>query len=634
MPMVVAGAALAGVAGGFTIGAGGALVFGFSWTAFAGSLVLGGLSHAMQKKPPSAAGGAGRSASFARDRTLSLRQPVAPRRVVYGRGRLGGTIVFVETTGSSNQTLHLVIALAGHRVQAIGNPYFDGEEVELDGNGDATGRWAGKVFCARKLGTADQTAFTGLGAKWTSAHRLRGVACACLRLTWDNDLFPGGLPAISFDLEGRDEVFDPRTQTTGYSENAALCLADYLASGFGLGAAYGDEIDENDLIEAANVCDEAVTLVEGGTEPRYACNGSLETNEAPYRAIEDMLSAMAGQAVWSGGVWRIRAGAWRVPEDGVLTVDAVRAGLGLRTRVSRRENFNAIKGVFVSPDNDWQPDDFPAVTKQLWLDEDQGQRVWKDIELKFTISAATAQRIARIELERARRQETLSWPGKLSAWRFVPADTVSVDIARYGFEEKTFEVRSTRFVVEDDMALGCDLVLRASDANVYAWSPGEDENIYAPAPRTTLPSPFFVAAPTSVSVQAEEIPTRAGDITFKLLVTWTGPADAFVDSGGRIELQFKLAAASDWRPSLMIDGAQTFAEIYQVEQGEVYDLRVRAWNGIGVRSAWQTISDFTVTDGGGVAFAENWGRVADPAVSFDAWGSVADAATVFEDWGA
>jgi len=532
------------------------------------------------------------------------------------------------------QTLHLVIALAGHRVQAIGNPYFDGEEVDLDGNGDATGKWAGKVFCARKLGTADQTAFTGLGAKWTSAHRLRGVACAYLRLTWDNDLFPGGLPAISFDLEGRDEIWDPRTETTGYSENAALCVADYIASAsFGLGAAYGEEIDEDDLAEAANICDEAVTLAAGGTEPRYTCNGSLETSEAPFRAIEDLLSAMAGQAVWSGGVWRIRAGAWRVPEGNALTVDALRAGLGLRTRVSRRENFNGIKGVFVSPENDWQPDDFPAVTKQLWLDEDGGQRVWKDIELKFTVSAATAQRIARIELERARRQETMAWPGKLSAWRFVPSDTAAVEIARYGFEEKTFEVRSTRFAVEDDLALGCDLVLRASDANVYAWSPGEDENIYEPAPRTTLPSPFFVAAPTSVSVQAEAITTRDGDTTFKLLVAWVVPDDAFVESGGRIELQFKESDAQGWRPSLMIDGGQTFAEIYQVELGKIYDLRLRAWNGVGVRSAFQTVSDFTVTDGGGVAIAIDWGRVTEDTESFEDWGSVADVADTFLDFG-
>ena len=43
--------------------------------------------------------------------------------------------------------------------------------------------------------------------------------------------------ASPVDLEGKDDILDPRTGTRGYSENPAHCLADYLAhSGFAIRA--------------------------------------------------------------------------------------------------------------------------------------------------------------------------------------------------------------------------------------------------------------------------------------------------------------------------------------------------------------------------------------------------------------
>jgi hypothetical protein len=49
--------------------------------------------------------------------------------------------------------------------------------------------------------------------------------------------------------------------TCGYTENWALCVADYLCnSEFGLGCNYGTEIDEEQLIAAANICDEQVPV--------------------------------------------------------------------------------------------------------------------------------------------------------------------------------------------------------------------------------------------------------------------------------------------------------------------------------------------------------------------------------------
>ena len=79
---------------------------------------------------------------------------------------------------------------------------------------------AAKVTVEKRLGRDDQTAFAGLiGAApehWTDAHRLAGCAAIYLRLTYDPDAFPGGIPNITVDMEGKDDILDPRTDMRGY----------------------------------------------------------------------------------------------------------------------------------------------------------------------------------------------------------------------------------------------------------------------------------------------------------------------------------------------------------------------------------------------------------------------------------
>jgi hypothetical protein len=375
-------------------------------------------------------------------------------------------------------------------VQSIGSVYFNGEEA-LDASGTPVGRYAGKVTVEKALGSVTQVAFPGLRSsvpeKWTTAHRLAGIAAIHLQLIWDADVFPSGIPNITVELEGKNDIRDPRLGTLGYTSNAALCLADYLSlDPFGLGAPYGgtDGIDEPDLIEAANICDEAVARAGGGFEPRYSCNGIVSLDQPPKTNIEALLTAMAGSCVVEAGLWRIHAGAWRAP-DLTLGPDDIRpGGITLKSRLSMAENCNAVRGQFVSPENDWQPDDFPAVTSDVYLAEDQEERRWRDISLPFTTSASCAQRLAKIELERTRRQMSVALSGRLPAWAASVGGLVSLDYPRWGFEAKPFEViRSTLELVREgeSVALVPDLALRETSPLVYDWEASE-EQIYAAAP--------------------------------------------------------------------------------------------------------------------------------------------------------
>jgi hypothetical protein len=617
MPFIVS--AVVAVAGAISgvLAAGG---IGAALIRIGGTLLLSYAAQALMPKPQ----------TTLQNRTVTIREPVVPRDLVYGRTRKGGVIVFLHSSGSDNAVLDLVIVLATHRVKSIGAVYFEGE-VALNAAGAAQGRWAGKVSIEKKLGGATQTAFTALKAalpdKWTENHRLRGCAAIHLRLTYDQDAYPGGIPNITVDLEGKNDIWDPRTQASVYSENPALCLADYMANTtWGIGARVGqpDGIDEMALIEAANICDEPVALAGGGAEPRYACNGVITLSEVPKTIIEGLLTSFAGRCAFSGGSWRIHAGAWRAPSV-ALTADHVReAGLTLATRVTMSSNFNGVRGQFVSPQNDWQPDDFPAYASAAYLAEDGGEQKWRDISLPFTISATMAQRLAKIELERARRQMTVRLSGKLSAWAATVGDVVTLSYDRWGFAAKPFEVQgvSLDLAASGDAALLLpELVLRETSPLVYDWAASEAQ-IYAAAPRTALPNAYDIPAPGPPTVTEDLYVTRdGGGLKVLARVGWEAAPSGFVAG---YQLQARQSAGGDWLDYGRTDG--TNLEIRDIAPG-VWQFRVKAISVLGVSSVWQSASvevlgltappaelgSVTLQTAGGLAILK-WARSVDPDV--------------------
>lgn len=463
-------------------------------TQFTTSLVLGAISQAMNK---------GSSDGVNSGSTITGRSALSPHQVIYGRTRVGGNIVYMEGT-DNNRYLHVVVAIAGHEIDAIEKYYLNDEEVTIDGSGNVTaGSYANRVRIKSKLGTDNQTAFSELVSEsdslWTSNHRLRGRAVVYIRLEYDQDKFPSGMPNFSFQVRGK-KVYDPRSATTVWSANPALCIADYLTSTrYGLGCVYANEIDETSLIAAANVCDEDVPLVAGGTENKYELHGSILTSGTPEDIINQMLTSMAGKAIWTSGKWRILAGAYYTP---TLTFDEddLRSGFTVQSLVSRRENFNCIKGVFVSAQDKYMSVDFPALISNTFIALDSGEAVYKNITLPFTTSVTMAQRLSKIELLKARQQITLTLPLKLPGLKANVGDIVYVNNTRLGWSSKAFEVVAMSMSLDE--APGVDLDLREISTDVFNWSTSEEQT-YDPAPNTSLPNPFAVGAVTNIKANLD-----------------------------------------------------------------------------------------------------------------------------------
>jgi len=565
-PGLIAGAgAIAGLAAG-TAGA-------YFATTFVSTLVLGAVSKAMAKTPTGAS-------ITQQDKTVTSRQPIAPHNVIYGRTRIGGTILYMEST-NVNKYLHVVVAIAGHEIDEVEKFYFNDVEVTIDGSGNVNaGQYKDKARIKYKLGTEDQTAFADLVAesdgKWTNNHRVRGRALVYMRLEYDQNVFINGVPNLSVVLRGK-KVYDPRTETTVWSANPALCVTDYLTNNkYGMAAVYAEEIEEEALIAAANICDEDVTKVGGGTENRYEMHGSFATSSQPEDIINQMVFAMAGRCIWSGGVWRILAGAYYTP---TLTFDEgdLRGGIKVQSLVSRRESFNGVKGVFASVDDNYILSDFPPITSAAFVAKDNGEENLKSIELPFTTSASMAQRLAKIELLRARQQITVAMPMKLVGMKANVGDIVQINNTRMGWSSKPFEVVSANIAFGE--TVGVDIDLREVSTDVYDWSTSEEQT-YDPAPNTNLPS-GFVSEPVGISI-TDTLAISAETIITQLVVTVTG-SDVFED---RFEVQAKPSTSDDF-----LNLGQASGNIFQlanVIDGAIYNVRARAINVFGVRSEWAT----------------------------------------------
>ncbi len=698
MPPVVVGAAVAGVAAG--IGAA-SIVTGIVIGAL--TLALGFITQALAPKPKLP-----NQASFearARSNALSVRQPISPHKIVYGETRVGGTIVFIRTAdfpGNAdikNEFLHLVIVFANHEVDSIGTIYFN-DDLIFDDDLDSVGlvksqskfniNGRPKVRIIKHLGSSTQAADFDLVSEvpeWTDDHRLRGRAYLYIRLTWKQDLWPGGIPNISAIIKGK-KVLDTRDSVTKWTPNPVLCIRDYLLATKitgGLGATTS-EIDDTFVQSAANTCEQFVTTVNiihtvtsvdisnetlsvngervffsigdrvqisttdtlpGGlvaatnyyvivhqhrptnklklassyanallstainltsigsgthsitknAEPRYTLNGTIETDRTPKEILDEMLSSMAGRAVSVGGEWKFRAGAYVAP---TITLDEndLRGGISVQTRDSHRDRFNAVKGIYASFWNDWQPQDYPPITNSTFETNDNNIRLWGELDLPFTNRPHTAMRLAKILLQRHRQEITLSMKCKLSAFQVEAGDNVNVDNDRMGWSGKPFEIHDFSFVVDEDdqdvPLLACDIVARETASTVYDWDSGE-ETVVDPEPNTNLPDPFDVDPPIIILASGEdELFVRLdGTVFSRIKVSWT-TQDQFVLEGGVFEIQFKKSTDTVWNKAANVGGDETFTHILDVKDGVAYDVRVRAVNSIGIKSEFTVVTNHTV----------------------------------------
>jgi len=606
------------------------------------------------------------------DRGVMIRSGIAPRQMVVGRAKVSGPVVYVTSSGSKKEYLHLVIAIAAHEVDGFETVYFNdvalptpdaggfitsGEFAKADdtthvySTTDADGVFnlpevpasvQSVVVSDDPLSAGTPVAFTRSGAtitvtsppsgphtytvnytrtsatnlvrikfhrgqpgqvadadlvaesggEWTSAHRGDSIAYLYVRLKYDQDVFGAvGVPNIAVVTRGA-KCYDPRSGLTGWSQNSALITRWWLRQqemGLKQPAA---AITDTDVSAAANICDEDVELEVGGaTQKRYTTNGTLSAEDALRDNLEQLVVPMAGSATFVAGKWRIRAGAHEAPDVYLTESDFAPGSIQIMPFARRRSLFNAVTGTYVDAASGYIDRQFPVVENPTYQAADGGEQITRDVTMPMVDEGMRAQRLAKIELERARQAETIQATYKIrGGYNVKPNDVVALSFAAMGWTNKLFVVRER--IYKRDEADRVQLLLQATAAGVWDWNYGEATTVDL-APNTDLPAPGQrPAALSGLAVDTgPEHMVRLEDGTelIRGYVTWTAAANVWVQQGGRIEIEHKRDDVVTWTADPFVSGAATSGYAAPLDRLRVNLVRVRAVNVLGLAGPWSVV---------------------------------------------
>jgi hypothetical protein len=479
-------------------------------------------------------------------------------------------------------------------------------------------------------------------------------------LTYDETMFADGLPSFSAVVRGA-RVYDPRKDSTNggsgshrytdpttweWTRNPALAARHYLTHEWGLGIA-NSRIDDATVIAAANACEAQITLREGYTESQFSVDGFLSTSQSPLDNLDEICAAMGGFAAPSGSKWRIMAGAWTAPAaDAVLRDEHVVEDAEITVFQDAGEVFNSVRGRY--RDSQWQITDFPSYSSPTYVSQDNGETIWRDVDLPLTLDPIRAQRVAKLTLFRARQSLVYSATFSIAAWRFQAGDRLRLLLTEYGWDTvsqdsgtgKVFRVIDRQWVFPDRVRLS----LIEDTAAVYAWNYSEAA-VPDPTPNSTLPSASVVQAPTNLAGSATTTDfvvmpdgTRVGFVK----LTWDAITDSGVLAGGWIEIRWK--RAQEPADALRIVRVSPYSVEYRIEgirEDEYLNIGIAAVNASQARSSTTLVNGigglpnglfgveagFVVSGGGSVvsgnllvnaAFEfdlDSWTEIAEPGIA-------------------
>lgn len=552
---------------------------------------------------------------------------VAPIPVIYGQRKVGGVRVFVQTGGNKNKYLYLCLAICEGEIEEIGSIFVNDRLLSTTTNGSVlttqqSSFYKDKIkiqkFYGKDTGQVNGASHTystllAEATGWTSAHKLKGVAYLAMRFEYDDDIF-GGIPDVQCIVKGR-KLYDPRTSTTAYSTNPALCLRDYLTNeryGKGLpSSAIDDSTGDAGFQTAATTCDSSVLwevypyALAPSVTFLQACNYRLDTSKEIFNNVKEMLQGMRGLLPYTQGkygllidVAQTTTGLFELNTDNITSDITVQ-------QVGKGKRYNRVIATFTNPNANWQADTvmFPEKSTAsdsdfvTFLAEDNDEELVKEIKLNTVTNLYQARELARIVCLASRKNQNLvKITATSEALELSVGDLVSVNHPSMGWTDSSKQnMRVTNIQLKENGEVGLSLV--EYNGSIYPFAQGseavdnEDPN---------LPDPFSIEDPENLALVENTLISGDGSLRPAISATWDEAPDIFVRE---YEVQYKKSTSNDYQSART---GETRMDIFGVEVNYsspvTYDVRVRAINTLGVRSAF--ISDTIQIDGDDAAPAD------------------------------
>ncbi len=506
--------------------------------------------------------------------TLSLGE--VPREVIFGQAATGGTLLDAFNWGGPHGTDWevLVIQLADHRCHSLVAFYVGDQRFPFTASGVQDG-FGGQLEIYWHEGAEAQPADSYLvanapGGSWAASDRLAGCAYVVVAYKADapdaaEPIWPQGRPSFLWEVKGA-YLYDPRKDSTvpggdglhrwtdpstwEWSDNAYLAryaytrglyAGDWVANpaalliGRGLSA---DEAPPERVFAPANLCDEAVALKAGGTEPRYRVNGVIRADETFITADELFAAAMAGVIVQRDGGVEIEPGEARsvvvTLTDGDMLVGAVQRVESFRPDAER---VNTVTPRYVEPAQLWRETAAPVRRSTEDLADDGGQRS-KALSLALVTSQTQAQRVAEIDRRLGRRERRASITlGPRFSW-LEEGDWIAWTSDRH-FLGDTVTFRVEAASLGPDYRMG--LVLREISASVYSWTAATDEGTpgQAPVDAAGALDPLELE---DVVITSFPLTGDGGDVLPAVRATWATPVEIGIRA---VRLELRLVGETE-----------------------------------------------------------------------------------------
>ncbi|WP_311748758.1 phage tail tip fiber protein [Proteus penneri] len=495
------------------------------------------------------------------ERKQMLRSSSAPETVIVGKTVISGLLFFAEEEAGEqdeNEKITLALALAGHPIEKIGKIWLGDDLIETFGD---------KASWELHNDREDADPFMLKNCpSWKEDMIGRGLAWLRVTLTFDQEKFPYGLPNVKCEVWGK-HLFDPRTRQTAWSNNGALVILDYYRHYLKVP---DTDIDFDSFKQAADLCDEKVSLPEGGFESRYTLNGAYDLNESPSSVLEAMHKCINAEPTFTAGKHGIQIGAYYGPAVKTITESQLIGTVTCTPETGLKDATNAVYGTFIDAEQLYTKTDFTPVIVDEWVKED-GLEIRENIDYRFVTSPYQAQRLARQYLRKKKAGRRVQLTMNLDGYAYRPGEVVLLELPSLGISGLEFRIAEWAFHALDGVAL----TLEEDGAYLY------EDVIGKPFER-----PPFVSLPTggvASPINLTFVPLAVSDIVQGTL-SWQNVAS-----------DVRYNTVTILQEGNVIQSIQVPAErvdINGLARG-TYRVEVRATNVAGAMSA-PAISDFAI----------------------------------------
>ena len=404
--------------------------------------------------------------------------------VVYGQRKVGGKVVYLTTGGDRNKYLYMALVLSEGEIDSIGEIYIN-DVLSTDG------RFSGRVEIQRFYGTDNQAASSLLlnAPGWSSNHKLSGLAYLAMRFEWkkinnqeDADANPfSGIPKVNAVIKGKKVksaggLTNSHSTTyynetgLGFSNNPADCILDYMRNPrYGRGLS-NDRINFESFSTARAKYATIVTYNTGTRGPVLTCDAVIDTSRSLLDNIKIFLANARSGMPYVQGRFKLKLDDTGHESDGQnpnptilpipgttdnkVSMKHIVGGMKIQGN-GTREHFNQVKITYVDPTNEWKTNEviYPELNSgpdQVYLAEDNGRRLTKEMAFNHIIDKNRAADLAHIILTQSRNRKNIAFDATAELHEAEVGDIIAVDYDPLAIDAN-YRIRSIK--INDDYTI-------------------------------------------------------------------------------------------------------------------------------------------------------------------------------------